>query len=123
MRRALTDLETKPGTHDCVVLSGTLTDPYTGKVINFVRGPDSSAVQVDHVVALANSYQTGGQQLSPEERQDFATDPLNMIVTDGPTNQAKGDSDASEWLPTRNRCLYVTRQIAVKAKWRLWVTL
>ena len=122
LKRALTAQVIKPGTHGCVVLSGTLVDPYTGKVVQFVRGPDSAAVQVDHVVPLANSYQTGAQQLSAAERQDFATDPLNLITTDGPTNQAKGDGDASEWLPPRNRCLYVARQIAVKAKWHLWVT-
>ena len=122
LKRSMTDLVIKPGTRGCVVLSGTLLDPYTGLVIHFVRGPNSAAAQVDHVVSEANSYQTGAQQLSADQRQDFATDPLNLIVTDGPTNQSKGDSDASEWLPVRHRCLYVARQVAVKAKWGLWVT-
>jgi len=122
LKRSMTDLVIKPGTRGCVVLSGTLLDPYTGLVIHFVRGPNSAAAQVDHVVSEANSYQTGAQQLGADQRQDFATDPLNLIVTDGPTNQSKGDSDASEWLPVRHRCLYVARQIAVKAKWGLWVT-
>ena len=46
----------KEGTHDCVALSGTLHDPYSGQDIEFQRGAQtSSAVQIDHVVALADA--------------------------------------------------------------------
>jgi hypothetical protein len=43
---------------------------------------------------------------------------------DGPTNESKGDGDAATWLPPNKsfRCTYVSRQIAVKAKYKLWVT-
>ncbi|WP_434613802.1 GmrSD restriction endonuclease domain-containing protein [Arthrobacter sp. A5] len=109
----------------CKIQTGTLADPYTGTTIGFVRGQDtSSAVQIDHVVALSDAWQKGAQQLSTEQRTAFANDPLNLQATDGPTNQQKGDGDAATWLPpdTSFRCEYVARQISVKATYSLWVT-
>ena len=54
----------KPGTRDCVVLTGTLDDPYTATTIAFERGnATSSAVQIDHVVALSDAWQKGAPQL------------------------------------------------------------
>jgi hypothetical protein len=115
----------KPGTHDCIVLTGTLADPYTGKTIAFTRGQGTSEqVQIDHVVALSNAWQTGAQQLDAATRNNLGNDPLNLLAVDGPTNQAKGDGDAATWLPPVRsyRCTYVARQVAVKAKYKLWVT-
>jgi len=115
----------KEGTRDCVVLTGTLLDPYTGKTIEFERGQGTSnAVQIDHVIALSDAWQKGAQQLSAKERIEFANDPLNLLAVDGPTNASKGDGDAATWLPpTRDYwCEYVTRQIEVKHKYDLWMT-
>ncbi|WP_426767183.1 HNH endonuclease family protein [Pseudarthrobacter sp. 1G09] len=125
LARDLTGETFKPGTSNCVVLTGTLADKYTGTTINFVRGQGtSSAVQIDHVVALSDAWQKGAQQLSADQRKELANDPLNLMAADGPTNGAKGDKDAATWLPPNKafRCEYVTRQAAVKAKYHLWVT-
>lgn len=108
----------------CQVVSGTLDDPYTGKVITFTRGASTSDdVQIDHVVALSNAWQTGAQQLTPAEREALANDPLELLAVDGLANQQKSDGDAATWLPSNKpfRCQYVARQIAVKVKYRLWV--
>ncbi len=109
---------------DCVVLSGTLDDPYTGLPITFVRGPDSTAVQIDHVVALSDAWQTGAQQWDPTRRLAFANDPANLLAVDGPANQEKGAGDAATWLPPNRgyRCVYALRQVRVKAAYGLWVT-
>lgn len=110
---------------NCKVLSGDLDDPYTGKLIHFVRGPETSDdVQIDHVVALSNAWQTGAQQISFEERVRFANDPLNLLAVEGQANQNKGDGDAATWLPPNKafRCQYVSRQVAVKKTYQLWVT-
>ncbi|WP_370590764.1 HNH endonuclease family protein [Pseudarthrobacter sp. BIM B-2242] len=115
----------KPGTNNCVVATGTLADKYTGTTIKFVRGQDtSSAVQIDHIIALSDAWQKGAQQLSPEQRKQLANDPLNLMAADGPTNGAKGDKDAATWLPPNKafRCEYVSKQVSVKAKYQLWVT-
>lgn len=125
LNRDLTDKTYKPGTHDCVVASGTLQDPYTGKTINFTRGQKTSmAVQIDHLVALSDAWQKGAQQISAESRTELANDPLNLLAVDGPANQQKSDGDAATWLPANKafRCEYVSRQVQVKAKYSLWVT-
>ena len=77
LNRDLTDVTYKEGTKDCVVLTGTLDDPYTASIISFQRGQDTSiAVQIDHVVALSDAWQKGAQALTPELRTEFANDPL-----------------------------------------------
>jgi hypothetical protein len=109
----------------CQVVSGTLQDPYTGKSIVFTRGDTTSSdVQIDHVIALSNAWQTGAQQLTSENREELANDPLELLAVDGPTNQEKSDGDAATWLPPNKafRCQYVARQVAVKKKYSLWVT-
>ena len=123
--RDLVNITFKPGTRDCLVLSGTLQDPYTNTQIAFERGEATSPlVQIDHVVSLSNAWQTGAQYLTPEQRQDFANDPRNLLAVDGPANQQKSDGDAATWLPPNAafRCEYVQRQIEVKANYGLWVT-
>lgn len=109
----------------CKVASGTLADPYTGTTIEFTRGTDSSsAVQIDHVVALGDAWQKGAQNITAVERYALANDPLELLAVDGKANQAKSDADAASWLPSNKqyRCAYVARQIAVKTKYKLWVT-
>jgi hypothetical protein len=109
---------------DCQVMSGTLHDPYTGKDIQFTRAPGTSDdVQIDHVVALSDAWQSGAQLLTADERVNLANDPLELLAVDGPANQQKSDGDAATWLPSNKpfRCQYVARQIAVKKKYHLWV--
>lgn len=124
LKRDLTSITWRSG-ENCMVATGRLTDPYTGKAIKFVRGVKTSlAVQIDHVVAVSDAWQKGAQQISSKARYAFYNDPLNLLAVDGPTNSAKGDSDAATWLPPNKsyRCAYVARQVAVKAKYKLWVT-
>lgn len=123
LRRDLTNAVL--GDDNCKVQAGALSDPYTGQRIAFKRGANSSgAVQIDHVVALSNAWQTGAQQLSSEQRISLANDPLELLAVDGPANQQKGDGDAATWLPSNKpfRCQYIARQIAIKKKYSLWVT-
>ena len=125
LKRDLTGVVLKPKTHDCVVESGTLLDPYSGTTINFVKGVQSSMeVQIDHVVALSNAWQTGAFKLTIEKRTEFANDPDNLLAVQGRLNSQKGDGDAATWLPPLKsfRCAYVSKQISVKAKYGLWVT-
>jgi hypothetical protein len=124
LKRDLTSITWRAG-ESCLVATGTLIDPYTGKTIKFVRGVKTSlAVQIDHVVAVSDAWQKGAQQLSSDSRYAFYNDPLNLLAVDGPTNQQKSDSDAASWLPPNRSywCPYVARQIAVKYKYSLWVT-
>lgn len=124
LERDLTQTQQLPGT--CLVGSGILNDPYTGQKIAFVRGPSTSQlVQIDHVVALSDAWQKGAQLLTRQLREELANDPLNLLAVDGRANQNKADGDAATWLPANKgyRCNYVARQISVKYKYSLWITL
>lgn len=125
LRRDLVDVVIKPDSNGCAVLSGVLQDPYTGTVVDFLRGPGTSAeVQIDHVVALSDAWQKGAQQWDEITRRNFANDPANLQATIGWVNQQKGDGDAATWLPPNKsyRCTFVTRIVDVKAAYGLWVT-
>ena len=125
LKRDLTDEVFKEKTRNCVVQSGTLVDPYSGETINFNRGNTSSMeVQIDHVVALSNAWQTGAFKLTIKERTALANDPMNLLAVKGRLNSQKNDGDAATWLlPLKSyRCDYVARQIAVKIKYKLWFT-
>jgi hypothetical protein len=123
LHRDLTQVVYRTGT--CIVLSGVLHDPYTGKTINFRRGVNTSpAVQIDHVVALSDAWQKGAFAWTVSKRTAFANDPVELLAVDGPINGQKSDSDAASWLPPNRafRCSFVSRQIAVKSKYGVWVT-
>lgn len=109
----------------CKVNSGVLQDPYTGKTIQFHRGATtSSAVQIDHVVALNDAWRSGASQWDRQKRLAFGNDPYNLLAVDGPSNEDKGDANAANWLPPNAdfACAYVARQIGVKARYGLSVT-
>ena len=124
LRRDLRDLVVKAGTHGCRVEAGTLHDGYTGTTIGFVRDAYGGGVDVDHVVALSNAWQTGAFRWPVGRRAAFANDPLELLAADASANRQKGDGDAATWLPPNRafRCAYAARQVAVKAKYELWVT-
>ncbi|MFT3900437.1 MAG: HNH endonuclease family protein [Gordonia sp. (in: high G+C Gram-positive bacteria)] len=107
----------------CKVMSGWLDDPYTGERLHFERGVDVKAIQIDHVVALADAWRTGAQEWTPQRRLEFANDPRNLQTTAGWANRRKGSSNAASWLPPNKsfRCTYVGRQIEVKQRYGLWV--
>lgn len=123
LARDLIDPQFKVGTGNCVVLLGTLFDPYTGKTIEFTKA-NAAAVQIDHIVPLSLSWQTGAVRWDQEKRQRFANDPINLLAVDGPTNAAKGDSSPSAWMPPARShwCDYSTRFIAVVAAYGLTIT-
>jgi hypothetical protein len=123
LARYLHHITYEPGTGECVVLAGDITDSYTGAPIHFVRGSGES-LDIDHVVALGDAWQTGAAAWPMRKRAALANDPLNLLPVGYSANRQKGDADAASWLPANKpyRCAYVARQVAVKAKYRLWVT-
>jgi hypothetical protein len=122
LKRDLKDITYKEGTRDCKVIAGQLLDPFSGKVIIF--SPTKVVIDIDHVVALSNAWQTGAAYFDKSVRTQIANDPLNLLAVDSKLNRQKGDGDAATWLPPNKsfRCEYVARQVAVKAKYKLWVT-
>lgn len=131
LKRDLRDVTTA-GRNNCRVTSGVFDDPYTGKTIHFKFGKDtSSAVQIDHVVALHDAWMTGAQNLNQQEREALANDPENLLAVDGPENQRKGDGlclngkgCTGMYLPPNEkyRCEYAAKFTEVKSKYNLGLT-
>ncbi|MGP3984520.1 HNH endonuclease family protein [Streptomyces sp. KR80] len=122
MNRDGQDVHFRSGS-DCVVMSMTLHDPYTGKDIDWKK-QNAMAVQIDHVVPLSYSWQMGSSRWTEDRREQLANDPLNLLPVDGPTNSAKRDSGPASWLPPnkRIRCSYAVRFAQVALKYDMPVT-
>lgn len=107
----------------CVVAAGSYEDPYTGSKIEYWHG-DGALIDIDHVVSMGNAWATGAFGWEIKKRAAFANDPLNLLPADAGANRQKGDGDAATWLPANKsfRCAYVSRQVAVKAKYDLHLT-
>ena len=123
LHRDLTDVEVREGTQGCVVVAGTLDDPYTGAVLPFVKA-DAALVPIDHVVPLAAAWVQGAAAWPVQQRALFANDLTNLIATTRGENSAKGDSTADEWVPPDPAygCSYATVVITVKDRYALTVT-
>jgi hypothetical protein len=109
--------------HD--VLAGTWLDPYTGRTLRFTDLKDlrqAEAIQVDHVVPLAEAWVSGARRWSRARREVFANDLDELLAVDGPTNMSKGDGDPASWRPRQGyQCSYARRWIAIKTRYDLAV--
>ncbi|MEJ7795770.1 MAG: HNH endonuclease family protein [Nocardioides sp.] len=85
---------------------------------------DPSDVDIDHLVPLAEAWDSGARRWRPAVRTRFANDLHDrrslVAVTDN-VNQSKSDRDPADWLPDHGRCRYVREWVAVKHRWRLRV--
>ncbi|GGY60995.1 HNH endonuclease family protein [Streptomyces omiyaensis] len=122
LRRDGRELRFRDGSN-CVVVSMTLDDPYTGTVIDW-RKQKASEVQIDHVVPLSYAWQMGASRWTDAKRQRLANDPLNLLPVQGRANSSKGDSGPASWLPPAKgvRCAYAVRFAQVAEKYALPVT-
>lgn len=103
-------------------MTGTLHNKYTGKTITLRHGPDTTAIQVDHVVALGDAWKMGACRWASSKRKSFAIDVAELRAVDTHDNEVKSDKDAAQWLPPVNRLWYVETQINIKTKYALGVT-
>jgi hypothetical protein len=104
---------------DCDVARGLWRSYYDGALWR-----DSADVDIDHVVALAEAWDSGARRWSGRTRLRYANDLGDgrtlVAVTDN-VNQSKGDQDPAEWLPEQRVCRYVAHHVAVKLRWSLRV--
>jgi hypothetical protein len=123
LHRDLTEVEVREGTQGCVVIAGTLDDPYTGQTVPFEKA-DAAEVPIDHVVPLAAAWVQGAAAWSEGQRRIFANDLANLMATTRSENSSKGDSTADEWVPSDPSygCSYATVVVTVKSTYALSVT-
>ncbi|MEE2034128.1 HNH endonuclease family protein [Rhodococcus chondri] len=124
LARDLRDPTFRSGTDDCVVLTGTLADPYTGEQVAFRRSA-AKAVHIDHIYPLAAAWDHGAAHWPAELRQQFANDVVyNLAAVGGAANEAKRDHTPAEWLPpaTGYRCWFAGKYLSVAVRYRLPIT-
>ncbi len=83
-----------------------------------------SEVDIDHLVPLAEAWDSGARRWSGATRERYANDlgdSRTLVAVTDNVNQSKGDQDPAEWLPTFSRCRYVAQWVAVKTRWHLKV--
>jgi hypothetical protein len=121
-RVLITEARRAPSTGtSCPVGPGRWLSAFDGVVVR-----DPSALDVDHMVPLAEAWASGARHWSTAVRESFANDlgyAGSLIAVTASSNRSKGDQDPSEWLPPRTsyRCVYIREWIAVKWRWRLAV--
>ncbi|MDR2931064.1 MAG: HNH endonuclease family protein [Propionibacteriaceae bacterium] len=106
---------------------GKMTDPYTGKplVFNQVNNKNDRQIDLDHVVALADAFVSGGYRWTQGGYSwtNLYNDPGNLLAVATQTNQQKGSKHAGLWLPRPEFCRrFVIMQIQIKSRYHLSVT-
>lgn len=106
---------------NCTVLTGRWYSYYDS-----ASWTNASDVDIDHVVALAEAWDSGARKWSATDRQDFANDladPATLEAVTDDVNASKSDSDPAEWLPPEfaTHCVYGTQWVHIKYRWRLTV--
>jgi len=97
----------------CTATSGSWYSQYDG-----VTTTDPSTFDIDHLVPLAEAWDSGASDWTTARRQAFANDVTRpqLIAVSASSNRSKSDQDPAEWVPTRSAyvCTYVRAWVQVK---------
>ncbi|MFG2785963.1 HNH endonuclease family protein [Streptomyces prunicolor] len=104
---------------NCVLTGGSWYSPYDDRYLD-----SASKLDVDHLVPLAEAWDSGASQWTPKERELYANDlddERDLIAVSAASNRSKADKDPGEWLPpyAGYRCQYGTDWVADKTRWGL----
>ena len=100
-----------------VDVQGGIYGPYTGSWFDNIRETD-----IEHIVARSEAHDSGLCAASPDTRDQFASDLLNLTLASPSVNRhQKVAKDAAEWLPDLNHCWYVDRVVRVRQEYGLTI--
>lgn len=103
----------------CDIQRGKWRSAYDG-VITY----SSTTFDIDHLVPLAEAWDSGASRWSASTKERFANDlgdSRSLIAVTASSNRAKSDQDPAEWMPRLAKCTYVRHWVAVKTRWSLKV--
>lgn len=108
----------KKGTR-CTVNRGNWVDSYSGRPLN---GAPKGLVDVDHMVPLAEAWQSGAAQWSPRLWEQFVNDQQHgeLVIANASLNRSKGDKSPDQWLPPADhakQCHYARQYVQTAAHW------
>ncbi len=87
---------------------------------------DQADLDIDHVVALAEAWDSGASRWTTVQRRAYANDlgdERSLVAVTDNVNQAKADQDPATWIPPYEpaRCRFIGEWVTVKLRWRLTV--
>jgi hypothetical protein len=108
----------------CKIVYGELFDYYIGETILFDANISGGGIDIDHIVAKGDAWNSGGYNWTSAKWTEFANDPEELIAVSASINRQKGDKNAAEWLPPNELfyCRYVIYQVNIKFKYQLSIT-
>jgi hypothetical protein len=118
-RDEVLDAESRVNVAGCDIQSGRWVSYYDRRTFT-----DSTGLDVDHVVALAEAWDSGARRWTADTRKRYANDlgdARTLVAVSASSNRSKSDQDPAEWLPDYGRCTYVRHWVAVKIRWSLKV--
>jgi hypothetical protein len=105
--------------YGCKVLAGDWYSLYDGLTFTV-----PSELDVDHMVPLAEAWDSGASGWDAARRRAFANDldhPQALRAVSASSNRSKSDLDPGQWKPTRDAawCEYANDWVTVKKAWDL----
>ncbi|MDI3422510.1 HNH endonuclease family protein [Streptomyces luteolus] len=106
---------------ECRAVSGAWKSAYDDE-----RFTDSTDLDIDHMVPLANAWRSGADDWTQTRREEFANDLTHpqLIAVSATSNRSKGDQGPDEWQPPAKTywCVYGRAWVSVKSTYELTVT-
>lgn len=104
---------------NCRLIGGTWLSYYDDKTVT-----DARKLDIDHVVPLAEAWDSGASKWTPERREQYANDlgsERSLVAVSLGPNRTKGDKDPAEWMPPAKdaTCTYATDWVTAKLRWKL----
>ncbi|MGI5260880.1 HNH endonuclease family protein [Streptomyces angustmyceticus] len=104
---------------NCRLTGGTWRSYYDDKTVT-----DARKLDIDHVVPLAEAWDSGASKWSTKRREQYANDlgaERSLVAVSLGPNRTKGDQDPAEWMPPAKdaTCTYATDWISTKLRWKL----
>jgi hypothetical protein len=105
----------------CSITGGKWLSYYDGQTVTV-----AGALDIDHMVPLAEAWDSGASAWSAAKREAYANDQgaaTSLVAVTARTNRSKADQDPAEWLPpaTEQYCRYIGEWIGTKLRWGLTV--
>ena len=103
----------------CKTITGWWVSPY-----DLVASANPGDFDVDHLVPLADAFDSGGWQWSASKRRQFANNQAELVVASASSNRSKGADSPDQWRPSNRGswCAYATGWLGVKVAWELTAT-